>query len=122
MGYSYSGAKSTMMCFNTAKLCQFGWYIDLSVPVDKGTNPVYQCALTLVTYAGAKHPIIIKIDSLGSSTDFYMTFNSNTGINSVTQEGANNVTSFQQGGKEKNILVYTFVQAGCQWKLQRGLI
>jgi hypothetical protein len=97
MGYSYSGDDSPIMCFNAAKSWQLGWYSDKAVTLDKTNEPSYVGILGgIADYSVSDHTVLVKLDT-GSSTNYYVTYNWRSGINSGTQEAGNQVTVVKQG-------------------------
>ena len=97
MGYSYSGDDDPVMCFNGAKSFQTGWYTSKSKVVTAGEcfeENVYGVA----DYGNPDSSIVLVkiIDS--SSTDIYVTYNRQIGINVGTQEAIDQVTVTRADG------------------------
>ena len=87
MGYSYGNDDGPNMCFNAPKNAQLGWYDDKLVTVS-GTGwsgKLYG----LSDYGTTTDSVIAKFS--GSGEDWYVSFNRNTGVNTGTLEGANQV-------------------------------
>ena len=98
MGYSYGSNNTPRMCFNGAKSWQLGWYSTrhdvFTAPGTMNYRLVGQADFLATT---ASDTVILKINS-GTATDYYVSFNRQTGNNSQTQEAANQVT-IQRGGE-----------------------
>jgi hypothetical protein len=90
MGYSYSQSDGPVMCFNAPKNQQLGWYPEGELVVDdffEGKILGISNYDDLVPSNG--EIIMAKIND--SVSDWYVSFNRATGINSGTKEGANQV-------------------------------
>jgi hypothetical protein len=91
MGYSYAGSDTPIMCFNGAKNWQLGWYSDrhsVATPLDS----TWQGQLVGVSDYGTSNStqsVVLQIPT--TSLDYYVAYNRNTGINSGTVEGGNQV-------------------------------
>jgi hypothetical protein len=122
MGYSYRSDDGAEMCFNAAKSWQLGWYEDKAVPLNEASDNImsYQGVLGgIADYADSDHKVLVKLNT-GSSTDYYVNFNRQSGINVGTQEGRNQVTVVAQGGEgggyaESELLAK--LSAGDAWSL-----
>ncbi|GFH59674.1 hypothetical protein CTEN210_16150 [Chaetoceros tenuissimus] len=92
MGYSYSSDDNPVMCFNAPKNRQLGWYSDRTVTVTSGwTGRLY--GLSSYSSSTSNDAVILYIPSgtNGSTRDYYVSFNGDSGINSGTQLGGNMV-------------------------------
>jgi len=97
MGYGYLSNDFPRMCFNAAKSYQLGWYSDKVLTVNPLTSVWTVLTLgSIVDYPTSLNPVILKIDNPHSTLDYYMTFNSQTGINSETVEGGDMVMLVEQ--------------------------
>ena len=94
MGYSYSQDNGPLMCFNSAKSWQLGWYSSRHATYNFFTGASTYRLIGLADHqnvnAASSDRVLIKLNT-GSSTDYYMSFNRQTGINSGTQEAGNRV-------------------------------
>ena len=100
MGHSFNIDDGPIMCFNSAKNWQLGWYEDKHTTV----KPLHQDYWEgkLVGYAKyneapADSSVIIKVE--GHNRDFYIGFNHKVGINRQNQEmdAANKITVHSVG-------------------------
>ena len=100
MGYSYSQDDGPLMCFNPAKSWQTQWYASKSTVVDPSAGNCFEGKVYgIADYSNAASSVVlVKIDD-ASATDYFVTFNRQSGINSGTQEGGNQVTVVQAGGE-----------------------
>jgi hypothetical protein len=91
MGYSYSASDLPVMCFNSAKNWQLGWYSDKHITVSEfWSGKIYGIS----DYDNdSTSVVLIKIPANvnGGSDDYYVSFNAASGINSGTLEGPNQV-------------------------------
>jgi hypothetical protein len=101
MGYSYSQDDGPIMCFNAAKSWQFGWYSDKASTLDKTNKRSYVGVLGgIADYADSNiETVLVKLNTSGSSTDYFVNFNRRFGINSGTVEGGDQVTVVMQGSE-----------------------
>jgi hypothetical protein len=100
MGYSYSQDDGPVMCFNPAKSWQTQWYASKSTVVDPSAGNCFEGKVYgIADYSNAASSVVlVKIDD-ASATDYFVTFNRQSGINSGTVEGGNQVTVVQAGGE-----------------------
>ena len=98
MGYSYSSDEGPVMCFNAPKTYQLGWFsnfhvdIELTTPISPWTwngNLVGQAERDNANIS-QDDMMIVRIFGFGG-TDYYVSYNRKTGINSGSQEGGNQV-------------------------------
>ncbi|KAI2504196.1 Gametolysin peptidase M11 [Fragilaria crotonensis] len=92
MGYSYGNDDGPIMCFNGPKTWQLGWFSEYHVDLSTATGISWSGNLIGFAQranAAGTDKMIIRIQS--SSTDTYVSFNRRIGINSGTQEGADQV-------------------------------
>ncbi|KAI2504207.1 Gametolysin peptidase M11 [Fragilaria crotonensis] len=92
MGYSYGNDDGPIMCFNGPKTWQLGWFSEYHVDLSTATGISWSGNLVGFAQranAAVTDKMIIRIQS--SSTDTYVSFNRRIGINSGTQEGADQV-------------------------------
>ena len=90
MGYSYPELDGPKMCFNAAKSWQLGWYNSRHLTLN--LNEAYYGEIGSIVHENSdQKPAIIKINSIDSSTDLFITFNWANDFNSGTQEGGNQV-------------------------------
>ena len=91
MGYSYGNESAPKMCFNAAKNNQLGWYADKTTIVtpSSATGNCFAGSLYGTAKYGdaAAQTVGIKVNNPSSSTDVYIMYNAQTGIQSGTQEG-----------------------------------
>lgn len=88
MGYSYNSDDGPNMCFNAPKNAQLGWYDDKLLTVS-GTG--WSGSLHGISDYESSDALTVIAKIPGSTEDWYVSFNRNTGINSGTQEAANRV-------------------------------
>ena len=102
MGFSYSQDNGPMMCFNSPKSWQLGWYSSRHATYNFSTGVESYRLIGQVDLnngnAEASDRVLIKLNT-GSSTDYYMSFNRKTGVNSGTVEGGNQVLIQSAGGE-----------------------
>jgi len=104
MGYSYGQDDGPTMCFNAAKSWQTQWYVSKSFTVDPSASSSAQNCFEGKLYGiadfsnAASTVVLAKIDD-ASATDYFVTFNRQTGINSGTQEAGNLVTVTTTGNE-----------------------
>jgi hypothetical protein len=104
MGYSYGQDDGPTMCFNAAKSWQTQWYVSKSTTVDPSASSSAQNCFEGKLYGiadfsnAASTVVLAKIDD-ASATDYFVTFNRQTGINSGTQEAGNLVTVTTTGNE-----------------------
>jgi hypothetical protein len=114
MGYSYNSDDYPIMCFNPAKNWQLGWYESKRISINPETDlpgPVVIGAKTEFILNGIDDYdyvdinnnddkyVVMKINHI-SSYDYYIGYNKKSGINSETQESANQVTITLKLGTE----------------------
>lgn len=98
MGYSYPELDGPEMCFNAAKSWQLGWYNARHLTLNR--NEAYYGELGSIVHENSdQKPAIIKINSIESSTDLYITFNWANNFNIGTQEGGNQVLVVETGSE-----------------------
>ena len=85
------------MCFNAPKTYQLGWFsqfhvdIELTTPISPWTRTVNLVGQSERDNANiSQDDMIIRIFGFGG-TDYYVSYNRKTGINSGSQEGGNRV-------------------------------
>ncbi|KAL3760779.1 hypothetical protein ACHAWU_007845 [Discostella pseudostelligera] len=104
MGYSYGLDDGPTMCFNAAKSWQTQWYASKSTTVDPSASSSAQNCFEGKLYGiadfsnAASTVVLAKIDD-ASATDYFVTFNRQTGMNSGTQEAGNLVTITTTGNE-----------------------
>jgi hypothetical protein len=100
MGYSYGMDDGPTMCFNAAKSWQTQWYGSKSTTVDPSAGTCYEGKLYgIADFSNAASTVVLaKIDD-ASATDYFVTFNRQTGVNSGTQEAGNQVTVTTTGNE-----------------------
>lgn len=82
------------MCFNAAKSWQLGWYSDKAMtltPLAAGITEYFGQLASIADYASASTEVLIEIEQTTSALAYYMNYNAAKGINSQTQEGADQV-------------------------------
>ena len=94
MGASPSIIDGPRMCFNGQKSWKIGWYLESSVVVD-GRNVQYN-SFSLVGVADYSQrqwwqSVVVKIINSNDGFDYYLSFNRQSGINSETQNGGDQV-------------------------------
>ena len=124
MGYSYGNSDTPVMCFNSAKSWQFGWYDQRHHTVDANSNRAYMGKLLSILdnpHISTGHPMIIKIET-GTSTDYFINFNRKIGFNSGTQEGSNQVliTVAGEGNNYAESNLQAKLSAGQAWVASVG--
>jgi hypothetical protein len=114
MGYSYGNESAPKMCFNAAKNNQLGWYADKTTIVtpSSATGNCFAGSLYGTAKYGdaAAQTVGIKVNNPSSSTDVYIMYNAQTGIQSGTQEGGNQVMVVTAGGEGNSYAVSTLVR------------
>ena len=91
MGYSYSQDEGPVMCFNTAKNWQLGWYPNARQSIKPLDNESFSGHLIGISdYGATTDNVMIQITGY-ASLDYYVAFNQKSGINSGTVEGGNQV-------------------------------
>ena len=100
MGVNYLQDDGPVMCFDGAKSWQTRWYTSKSFVVNPSTGGCFEGNLYGITdfSNAASLTVLIKINDV-SSTDYYIAFNRQSGINSGTQEYGNQVTVTRQGAE-----------------------
>ena len=100
MGFGYTQDDGPIMCFNGAKSWQTGWYASKSTVVNPSTGGCFEGNLFGIADFGnaASSTVLLKIND-SSSTDYYVAFNRQIGINSGTMEAGNQVTVTRQGAE-----------------------
>jgi hypothetical protein len=90
------------MCFNAAQSWQLGWYSDKAVTLDK-TNKLSHVGVLggISDYSDSNNIVLVKLNNLNTGKsaydDYYVNFNRQSGINSGTQEGGDQITVVQGG-------------------------
>jgi len=89
MGHSYFDSNSPLMCFNTAKNWQLGWYQDRHTTVQPLHDEFWQGRLIgYVDYMNHSAPssdsVIVKVE--GHIVDYFIGFNVRSGMNKQNQE------------------------------------
>jgi hypothetical protein len=98
MGYSYSIDDGPLMCFNSAKSWQTGWYTEKSRIVQTG-DCFEENLYGIADYNNtASSFVLVKIDDT-SAIDTFITYNRKSGINNGTMEAGNSVTVTRAGGE-----------------------
>jgi hypothetical protein len=99
MGFSYD-QDDQLMCFDGAKSWQTGWYASKSKFVDPSTGGCFEGIVYGISDFGnaASSTVLLKINDF-SSTDYYVAFNRQSGINAGTLEARNQVTVTRQGAE-----------------------
>ena len=87
-------------CFNGAMSWQMGWYASKSRVVEPSAGGCFEGNVHGISDFGnaASSTVILKINDL-SSTDYYVAFNRQSGINSGTREYGNQVTVTRHGAE-----------------------
>ena len=100
MGYSYGQDDTPIMCFNSAKNWQLGWYSDKAFVMSPLANEVWKGRIMgIADYSSVStNTVLAKIET-GTSTDYYLNVNRKIGINNGTNEGGNQVLITSQGGE-----------------------
>lgn len=107
MGYSYSSDDGPLMCFNSAKSYQSGWYTTKVVTPSIASCGNYDGRLYGVAdFDGnvlGTRTVVVKInDSRSGQQDFFVSYNKQSGLNSGTQEGGNQVMITAATGEGTN--------------------
>jgi len=98
MGFSYE-EDNTIMCFNGAKSWASGWYSPKTRVIEVGSSSYEGNLYGIADYNNTNAAVVlIKINDRTAS-DYYVTYNRKSGINSETKEGGNQVTVTRQGGE-----------------------
>jgi hypothetical protein len=110
------------MCFNAPYSWQLGWYADKSTTLDPFVTPSWSGRLVgLAEYDKAEgtENIIVKVET-GTEIDYYLGFNRQTGINSETQEGGDQVlisTKGLEGEAFAKSILHAKVSAGGSFEM-----
>jgi hypothetical protein len=103
------------MCFNSAKMWQLGWYSSRQLEWSGTSTTVQLVGISEYASVGSGQHIVFKIpgglSSLRSSDDHFVGFNRQTGINSGTREGGNQVTIQT---KPEGVATYVIPTCGTQ--------
>ena len=103
------------MCFNSAKMWQLGWYSSRQLEWSGTSTTVQLVGISEYASVGSEQHIVFKIpgglSSLRSSDDHFIGFNRQTGINSGTREGGNQVTIQT---KPEGVATYVTTTCGTQ--------
>jgi len=97
MGFSYGQDESPLMCFNAAKNWQLGWYEDaryIFKPFEQA--PYTGNLIGICDYGTTSDIVMIKIEGY-ATLDYYVSFNRQSGINSETREGGDQVLVHSRG-------------------------
>ena len=116
MGYSYGNSNTPVMCFNSAKSWQFGWYDQRHLTVDANSNRAYKGKLISILNdpnISSGDPMLIKIET-GTNADYFINFNRRTGFNSGTVEGGDQVLITVAGNGNN------YAESNLQAKLSAG--
>merc|ERR1712226_1276470 len=103
MGYSYSSDDGPVMCFNSAKSFQSGWYATktitpASADCDSFDGRVY--GLSDFQSVGGQGTTVVKINnSQNGQPDYFLNYNKRAGVNSGTVEGGNQVMITSTGSE-----------------------
>lgn len=96
MGYSYSQDDGPRMCFNGAKLWQFGWFSNRHKSIDASSGGYTGELRSMLDNPDIDGPpVVIKVDN--GNEDYFITFNRKAGFNSGTVEAGNQVTVTKAG-------------------------
>lgn len=96
MGYSYSQDDGPQMCFNGAKLWQFGWFNNRHKSIDASSGGYTGELRSMLENPDTNGPpVVIKVDN--GNEDYFITFNRKAGFNSGTVEAGNQVTVTKAG-------------------------
>ena len=96
MGYSYSQDDGPRMCFNGAKLWQFGWFSNRHKSISASSGGYTGELRSMLDNPDIDGPpVIIKVDN--GNEDYFITFNRKAGFNSGTVEAGNQVTVTKAG-------------------------
>jgi hypothetical protein len=95
-----NGDDGPLMCFNGAMSWQMGWYASKSRDVNPSTGGCFEGNVYGISDFGvaASSTVLLKIND-SSSTDYYVAFNRQSGINSGTLEAGNLVTVTRHGAE-----------------------
>jgi hypothetical protein len=122
MGYSYGKNDAPIMCFNAANSWKLGWYSDKAVTLNKTNKTSFVGVLGGISdYSDSNNTVLVKLNKLNSTStsrydDYYVNFNRQSGINSGTLEGGDQVTVVQGGeGTE-----YSYADTDLVAKLSAG--
>lgn len=103
MGYSYSSDDGPVMCFNSAKSFQSGWYATktitpASADCDSFDGRVY--GVSDFETVGGQGTTVVKINnSQNGQPDYFLNYNKKAGVNSGTVEGGNQVMITSTGSE-----------------------
>ena len=124
MGYSYGEDEGPVMCFNSVKSWQTGWYKSKSKeinPASTGTDRCFEDNLYGIAdfNTTAATTVLVKIND-AANVAYYVTFNRQSGANSGTVEAGNQVTvtkGINEGidGADSNLLPGGKLSAGEKW-------
>lgn len=108
MGYSYSNDDGPIMCFNSAKSYQSGWYPTKAVtPIfaDCGgfNGKLYGLADFDGNVSGNRTTVVKINDSRAGAFDFFVNYNKKSGVNSGTVEGGNQVMITTTGTNNRTL-------------------
>jgi hypothetical protein len=86
-----------LQCFNGAKSWFLGWYADRHITLNTAISSWQGLVVGIDDYAkgqttGGEHYVVVKIDDTTSSTDLYMMYNKQEGVNSGVMKYPNKVT------------------------------
>mmetsp|Transcript_5312 Transcript_5312/g.7747 ORF Transcript_5312/g.7747 Transcript_5312/m.7747 type:complete len:247 (-) Transcript_5312:419-1159(-) len=102
MGYSYGQSDGPIMCFNSAKMWQLGWYGNSRrLIIDSDSNDYIGPLVGIVDQISG--PYVIKLEKAGTS--YFMNFNKKASFNSGTVEGGNQVLITKQAAIGKSSLL-----------------
>jgi hypothetical protein len=101
MGYGYGADDWPRMCFNGAKSWQTQWYSTKTRVVEPSAGGCFHGNIYGVAdfSNAASSVVLVKINDNLSDVDFYVAFNRQSGMNSETQDGENQVMVTQQAGE-----------------------
>ena len=92
MGFGYTQDDFPRMCFNGPRSWKLGWYSDRHATFtynNGATSTINLIGASNYLSASGNDVVIIKLDA--SVTDYYIAFNRQSGANSETQEGGDQV-------------------------------
>lgn len=99
MGSSYSQNEGPLMCFNAAKSWELGWYDEYQKTVSPRSGAGSALLVGVEDFRGVGtldgYTVVLKIDTSASS-DLYVMYNRQEGVNSGTKEFQNQVTVVSQ--------------------------
>jgi len=99
MGYAYRLDDGPKMCFNGPKSWQLGWYASRQHVFDLADGTWSGHLIGQVDYnSPIPFLVLIKLKT-GLDTDYYVWFNRQTGMNSGTKEGGDQVMISRAGGE-----------------------